>query len=149
MKTIKEKHSLELQIEESLFNAVSGSSDIVLLEIDTSAALDWKWIVPYLNLYSSNLPKDKNFDESFKKSIENEDMSYLYDIIDGYEDQFNINISNLYPKWPNEIENWDKKLVEIINTIISKYPDKFAHLQIMYLTHIESFEFKKLINKKF
>ncbi len=125
----------------------SDNPEIILIYVDTSYD-DQSNIVPFFNIFGLKVIDGYDFDKAIEIASEQQDESFIWDVLDEcYSSTFEINLSALYPEWPNDDESSDKKVVGIIETVIDEKKQKFDHIQKLYFFHVDSFDFKKIIDK--
>ena len=137
------------QIEKTVKNIVSHEDNptIIFIYIDTSVDENMD-TVPFFNIYGSLIFDEENFDDALTEAIDNCDSGYINDVLDEIDSSsFEINLSALYPNWPDEVEIGDEKVINIIKSVIDKNKKKFNGVEKLYFDHVDHFDFVKIIDK--
>lgn len=146
------KTDTEAKTEETLLRVVKHPEwpEIIFLEIDTTVSADTeKWtMVPFLNIYGFRVFEGESLDQALATAKETEDAAYIYEVLDTIEmDQFEISLSAFYPQWPEETEGGDKELADFIISVHLRNKEDFKHVKKMFLTHVGSLKFFKIIDR--
>src|SRR5690554_1774899 len=146
----EKEETILTQIEETLLRIVTHEDcpEIVLVALDTGGSnLPDEGIIPYLNIYGSNVLEDDNLDEAIQTAIEQDEFGYMEDVLDSIAwDDFEIRLPALYPDWPKERDKGDKKIVGTLNATYQNNKEKFKHVKKLYFHYVDQFDFVKIID---
>lgn len=124
-------------IDDAITSFLSANHECHLIEavIDTSVAKDGGGesynIVPYLNLWAFNISKNKNLKSALGQVANTGDWGFLADIVQEQDNStYDISLEAVYPLWPNDLENGNEK---IVNILMSK--TKLLSPETLYLFH--------------
>ncbi len=124
-------------IDDAITSFLSANHECDLIEavIDTSVANDGGGesynIVPYLNLWGFNISKNKNLKSALGQVAITDDWGFLADIVQEQDNStYDISLEAVYPLWPNDLENGNEK---IVNILMSKA--KLLSPETLYLFH--------------
>ncbi|MBN1501264.1 MAG: hypothetical protein JW982_13985 [Spirochaetes bacterium] len=134
------------KIQETLNKTVGNfRTKIVMIYIDTTYGDSG--IEPFLNIIGASVSSGKNFDEAVKLAEENDDIGFIYDVLNNCEESFDeINLSAFFPKWPDDLKKGENEITDIIRHFISEN-DVFNDVQKLYFHHVDSLDFVKIIDK--
>lgn len=148
---MKEEEGVLAQIEKALLRIVmhEGRPEIVFAELDTGgSAMPEEGIIPYLNLIGSNVLGGKGFDEAIQLAIEEDEFGYIEDALDpvGW-DNFEIRLPPLYPEWPENIEEGNKRVVASLEAAVQSHEEKFERVKRLYFHVVDNLSFVKIIDR--
>lgn len=125
--------------------AANPKSMIIFAYIDTTYA--GSEIVPFLNIFAASVFEDDDINQAIIDAEKNDDLEFIYDIIDTCEESLNeINLSEFFPDWPDNIKDGENQIVEIINDSI-KDNLCFENISKLFFHHVDCTEFIKIINR--
>ena len=119
----------------SRFLSANRESHLIEAVIDTSVSSastgDSYKVVPYLNLWAFNVTKGRDLIAALREVAIAGDWGYLEDVVQERDSStFDISLQKIYPHWPNDFVNGNRKIVNILMPTA-----KLLSSQTIYLFH--------------
>lgn len=119
----------------SEFLSTYRQADMIEAVIDTSVShfpnTTSQSMIPYLNLYALNIFEGKNVGQALQQVADTDNWGFLADVTEeiGISD-FEIPLTELYPRWPDDLDEGDRKVINILTAA----KDSLS-LKAMFLFH--------------
>jgi len=134
-----EKNDAKNAIVERLTKiATSPNVEVIFAYIDTTVGSAVPWtMIPFLNIYGGSVYEEDNIDNRMKRVEDEDSIECLYDIIDFTEEcDFEINLSQFFPEWPDNTENGEEEILETIRAAIEN-KTAFAKVRKLFFFHVD------------